>query len=80
MLYIWLWKFNSANTPFKSDITCELALAKTLPDIPDKHYLLEERYLRKFSAHIRRILHIMQYNHPDQMYAVNFLSSHSVDP
>ena len=69
-------KLYSAPTPFKSDITFELALEDTLPATPYELHVLEERYLVKFSAHIGRIIHIMQYTRTDIMYTINCLSIH----
>ena len=66
--------------PFNSDRTFELSLSDTLPDRPDELYHLEERYLGKFSAHIGKNLHMMQYTRPDFMYAANRRSSYADTP
>ena len=60
-------RVRSIPTPFKADIKFEIYLAETLPDIPDEIHHLEEHYLGKFSSHIGKILHILQYNRPDLM-------------
>ena len=80
MISICLRKLNSAPTHFKSDRTFELTLTETLTATPAEIHILEERYLGKFSAHIRKNLYIMQYTFPDIMYAVNRLSSHNYTP
>ena len=63
-------KFNSAPTIFKSYSTFGIYLAETLPCTSDKIHLLEKRYLGKFSSHIGKNLHIMQYTCTDIMYDV----------
>ena len=47
-------KFNSDSITFKSDSTFEIALSETLPDTPDELHILEDTYLVKSSAHIRK--------------------------
>ena len=68
-------KVNFSTTSLKADGTFELNLAETIPDTPDKLYFLEKCYLIKFNYRIGEMLHIIQWTHPDTMYAVNRLSS-----
>ena len=71
---------NSDTTPFKVDSTFEIYLAETLPDTSAEIHHLKECSLGKFSAHIGKILHIMQYNQLDLMYAANHLSGYTSTP
>ena len=72
--YLWSGeKFNSSPISFKSDKTFEIYLAETLTSSPDEIHLLEERYLSKFSTHIRKCLYIMQIHPP--WYRVCFQQS-----
>ena len=66
-------------TPFKSDITFEISLSETLTATPDELHILEDRYLIKFSSHIRKNIHIMQYTRPNLIYYVNHLSIYASD-
>ena len=52
----------------------------TFTATPSELHILEDLYLVKFSAHIRKNLHIMQYTRPDMIYAVNRLSIHDSAP
>ena len=73
-------KFKSVTNPFKEYITFELSIKKNLPATPSELHILEERYLGKFSAHIKKILHIIEYTRPDLMYDFNCLSRHTYLP
>ena len=67
-------------TPFKSDITFEISLSETLTATPDELHILEDHHLVKFSAHIRKNIHIMKYTRPDIIYFVNRISIHASAP
>ena len=67
-------------TPFKAYTSFEMYLLETLTATPDELYLLEDRYLVKFSAHIRKFLHIMKYTRHDLIYYFNLLSIHAYTP
>ena len=53
---------------------------ETLLATPSELHLLEERYLGKFSAYIRTVVHILQFTCPDLMYHVNCISIHTAAP
>ena len=72
-----LWESQLWSHPFQQYITFELTLAETLSDNPTELHIPEERYLGKFSAHVRENIHIIQFTRPDIMYSVNRLSSHA---
>ena len=57
--------------PFKEDSTFEISQKQTPPDTPNELYHLEDHYLEKPSAHMWKVLHIMQYTHPDLLYFIN---------
>ena len=59
------------------DSTFEPEMYETLPTTTKEFHYLEELYLGKSIIHIGKFLHIMQYNCPELMYAVNSLSSYS---
>ena len=67
----------SSPTPFKAYIPFELFLAETLPVTPYELHHLEERYLGKFSAHIGKLLIIMQHTRPNIMFVANRVSRYT---
>ena len=69
-------RVKSSTNNFKSDSTFELYLAETLPVTPFELHPLEECYLGKSSAHVEKIIHSIQYTHPDLMYTINHISSY----
>ena len=73
-------RVNSAPTPFNSDRSFKLDISETLNSNPAELHHLEERYLGKLSAHIGKILYMMQYTLPDLMCSVNRFYIHVADP
>ena len=71
---------NSSPTPFKADRKFEISLAENLPGTPADLRHLQVHYLGKFSSHIVKLLHIIQYTHPTLVCPANCLSSYAADP
>ena len=66
--------------PLKEYRKFYISLEENRPDTLSEIHHLEERYLGKFSAHIGKIFHIMQYTWTGIKYTTNSISSYSAAP